>query len=178
MQLSPHFQLSEFTRSATATSRHIDNSLNPSNPEHAKIISNLKALCENILEPLRAHINQVTHHKQGIGVNSEGGSFPIGESGDRGLGVFIGSGYRCPKLNAAVGGVPNSQHQYGEACDIHIPDNATGLRWFTWMMDNLQFDQLIKERSTRDSKTFWIHVSFKHTGTNRQHVIRNLIKNP
>jgi len=177
MQLSPHFQLSEFTRSATATSRHIDNSLNPSNPEHAKIINNLKALCENILEPLRAHINQVTPHKQG--------EEPVVSSSNP-VGVFIGSGYRCPSLNAAVGGVKNSQHQYGEACDIHIPDEHTGHEWFLWIMNNLQFDQLIKERSTRDSKTFWIHVSFKRqacteqgrSSTNRQHVIRNLIKNP
>ena len=28
-------------------------------------------------------------------------------------------GYRCPKHNAEVGGVPNSQHTLGTACDIY-----------------------------------------------------------
>lgn len=31
------------------------------------------------------------------------------------------SGLRCPQHNANEGGVENSQHIYGEACDIHIP---------------------------------------------------------
>lgn len=120
------------------------------NTPNAQVIANLKLLCEHVLEPLRQHFN---------------------------CPIIIGSGYRCKALNAAVGGVPNSQHQTGEAVDIHIPDNATGMKWFTWMMDNLEFDQLIKEKSTKDSKSFWIHVSFKSSG-NRNHVICNLIKNP
>ena len=33
--------------------------------------------------------------------------------------IRINSGYRCPELNKAVGGVPNSQHVLGEAADIH-----------------------------------------------------------
>ena len=28
--------------------------------------------------------------------------------------------YRCPQHNAEVGGVPNSQHVYGRAADVHI----------------------------------------------------------
>ena len=77
IQLTPHFKLSEFTRSSTATARHIDNS--PSE----EIVKNLKFLCEHILEPLRQHFNTP---------------------------IIIGSGYRCPKLNAAVGGVKTSNH--------------------------------------------------------------------
>jgi len=114
------------------------------------IINNLKLLCEHVLEPLRQHFN---------------------------CPIIIGSGYRCKALNTAVGGVTNSQHMTGQAADIHIPDNATGLRWFTWMMSNLRFDQLIKEKATKTSKSFWIHVSLK-ASNNRQHVICNLIKNP
>ena len=51
---------------------------------------NLKYLCEKILEPLRQH----------FGV------------------VRINSGFRCPKLNQRIGGVGNSQHQFGQAADI------------------------------------------------------------
>lgn len=145
VQLSPHFKLSEFTKSSTATVRHIDNTPNDEQ------VKNLKALCENVLEPLRQHFN---------------------------VPIIIGSGFRCPKLNAAVGGVKNSQHQYGEAADIHIPDEATGKRWFVWLMDNVPYHQLIWEKSTPSSTHHWIHVAFKRIGTNKQQVIQNLVKHP
>ena len=144
-QLTSHFKLSEFTKSSTATARHIDNTPNEEQ------VKNLKALCENVLEPLRQHFN---------------------------CPIVIGSGYRCPKLNKAVGGVANSQHQHGEAADIHIPDEATGKRWFVWLMDNVPYHQLIWEKSTPSSAHHWIHVAFKRTGTNKQQVIQNLIKYP
>lgn len=158
MQLTPHFQLSEFTKSGTASKYGINNSLNPNNPKDAEIIANLKALCENVLEPLRQHFN---------------------------VPIIIGSGYRCPQVNnhPDVRGATNSQHMTGQAADIHIPNIATGNQWFEWMEDNLQFDQLIKEKSTKTSKSFWIHVSFcracgeqGRTSNNRQQV-KFLIKN-
>ena len=105
--LTPHFKLSEFIKSSTATARKIDNT--PSQ----EVISNLQVLCQNVLEPLREYFN---------------------------CPIIIGSGYRSPALNKAVGGVANSQHMTGEAADIHLPDNATGRKWFLWMMDNLKFD--------------------------------------
>lgn len=144
VQLSPHFKLSEFTKSSTATVRKIDNTPNE------QAISNLKLLCEQVLEPLRVHFN---------------------------CPIIIGSGYRSPALNKAVGGVKNSQHMTGEAADIHLPDNATGRKWFLWMMDNLKFDQLIMEKSTPSSTRYWIHVSFSRTRC-RQQVIQNLVKHP
>lgn len=49
IQLSPHFQLDEFTRSNTASTLGIDNV-----PSIAAI-SNLQQLCIHVLEPLRAH---------------------------------------------------------------------------------------------------------------------------
>lgn len=165
IQLTPHFKLSEFTRSATATARHIDNTPNKEQ------VKNLQALCLNVLEPLRAYVNETSPHR-----GDKKGAIPI----------IISSGYRCPKLNSAVGGVKNSQHQTGEACDIHLPDNATGREWFVWMMDNLQFNELIWEYSIpkpsaldpQPSPHYWIHVSFKRYGRNRQQVIQNLIKHP
>ncbi|MBQ1823386.1 MAG: hypothetical protein II123_08130, partial [Lachnospiraceae bacterium] len=33
--------------------------------------------------------------------------------------VYINSGYRSKRLNARVGGVPNSRHLQGKAADIH-----------------------------------------------------------
>lgn len=147
MKLTEHFQLSEFTRSATARRRHIDNSIDLSIPSGQSVVANLKNLCEQVLEPLRQHFN---------------------------VPIVISSGYRCPALNRAVGGAVNSQHMTGEAADIHIPDTATGNEWFIWIMKNCDFDQLIKE--TADCNTYWIHISCLRN-RNRNLVIRNLVKN-
>lgn len=114
------------------------------------VISNLQALCIHVLEPLREYFN---------------------------CPIIIGSGYRSPALNKAVGGAANSQHMTGEAADIHLPDNATSRKWFLWMMDNLKFDQLIMEKSTPTSTRYWIHVSFSRHRC-RQQVIQNLVKHP
>ena len=85
MQLSQHFHLSEFTRSATATKLGIDNT--PS----AEAIDHLRALCREVLEPLRQHFN---------------------------VPIRINSGYRSPALNRAVGGAKRSYHLQGRAADI------------------------------------------------------------
>ena len=161
IQLSEHFKLSEFTRSATATARKIDNT--PSQ----EVISNLKALCQNVLEPLRAYANESSPSK-----GDKRGAVPI----------IIGSGYRSPALNKAVGGVKNSQHMTGEAADIRIPEyDFTGKqdqrytntdildRWFTWIMNNCDYDQLIKE--TTDRRIYWIHVSCRANKRKNRHQV-------
>lgn len=52
MKLSPHFSLAEFTASATATARGIDN-----RPNVAQINA-MRLLCTKVLEPLRAHFGR------------------------------------------------------------------------------------------------------------------------
>ena len=118
-------------------------------PSVQKMI-NLVYLAANVLEPLRV---------------------AMGEP------VKISSGYRCEKLNKAVGGVYNSQHLKGQAADICIDgDMAKGRRWFNYIRDHLPFDQLIWEHDK--SGTYWIHVSFVYPdfGKNRRQVIDNLLK--
>lgn len=89
--------------------------------------------------------------------------------------IKIGSGYRCPRLNKAVGGVANSQHIAGQAADLCIDgDKAKGRRWFTWIMANCDFDQLIWEHNAKGS--YWVHVSYRADGRNRHQVINNLLK--
>lgn len=144
IQLSPHFKLSEFTRSGTAAALGIDNT------PTLTVVSNLQYLCEKVLEPLRAYANQ-----------------PIN----------INSGYRCLELNKAVGGVSTSNHLSGYAADIRVPMKAVGYDWFEWMQKNIPvFDELIIERSTPSSQSFWIHVAIRQGGNNRKKVISNLIK--
>ena len=87
----------------------------------------------------------------------------------------IGSGYRCPALNKAVGGVSNSQHMTGQAADLCIDgDKTKGLKWFEYIRRNLIFDQLILEHNAKE--TFWVHVSYNAQGANRRQVIDNLLK--
>lgn len=89
--------------------------------------------------------------------------------------IKIGSGYRSPALNKAVGGVANSQHIKGEAVDLCIDgDKAKGRRWMTWIMAHCQFDQIIWEHNSKGS--YWVHVSFRADGKNRRQVINNLLK--
>lgn len=139
-ELTPHFSLDEFTRSATALRLGIDNS--PS----VEAISNLQNLCQHVLEPLRQHF---------------------------GCPVVISSGYRCRRLNKAVGGVARSQHITGEAADLHLPDIATGHAWFDYIYRHLPFDQLIWEHS---HGTTWIHVSIcRNYATNRHQVLAYVV---
>ena len=91
--------------------------------------------------------------------------------------IKIGSGFRCQKLNKAVGGVYNSQHLKGQAVDLCIDgDIAKGKKWFNYIKDHLPFDQLIWEHNAKG--TYWVHVSyvFPDFGKNRHQVIDNLLK--
>ena len=161
IRLSEHFLLSEFTRSSTAERLGICNELDPFYPTHKDIIANLKRICEEILEPLRAFAGQP---------------------------IIIGSGFRCPALNKAVGGVKNSQHMTGEACDIRLPrtpyvdwgdnlahtDMSVAYRWLDFLEHHTDFDQLILEHSHGE---YWIHVSCKSDRSrNRHQVIHFLLK--
>ena len=111
-------------------------------------VCNLCALVHHVLQPLRD---------------------AMGES------IKIGSGYRCPQLNKAVGGVSTSQHMKGEAADLCIDgDMKKGKRWFEWIKSHCDFDQLIWEHNAKG--TYWVHVSYRADGKNRRQVIENLLK--
>ncbi len=119
-------------------------------PTTQKMI-NLVYLCAFVLEPLRVAMNEP---------------------------IKIGSGYRCEKLNKAVGGVYNSQHLKGQAADLCIDgDIEKGKRWFNYIKDHLPFDQLIWEHNPKTG-SYWVHVSyvFPDFGKNRRKVINNLEK--
>jgi zinc D-Ala-D-Ala carboxypeptidase len=61
--------------------------------------------------------------------------------------IEITSGYRNPKVNKAVGGVPNSAHALGHAADFHV-HGLTDLEVAKKIRDSkLKFDQLIFEKN-------------------------------
>ena len=142
MRLSKNFTYEELTHSNVAERRGINN--RPRTKEEEKrVIENLKALCMEVLQPLRDYLGKP---------------------------VVISSGYRCPELNKAVGGVKNSQHMKGEAADIHVDSTEHLLKIMHFIMDELDFDQLIWERNR--AGTQWVHVSYKRVGANRHQVVR------
>lgn len=73
--------------------------------------------------------------------------------------VVVTSGYRCPKLNVAVGSRTTSDHVIGKAADIVAPGFGSPLKLATLIAskaDALGIGQVILERiGTKE----WVHVS-------------------
>jgi zinc D-Ala-D-Ala carboxypeptidase len=136
MKLSKNFYLREFVRSQTATRKGIQNFPQP------EYIENLKALCENVIQPARESLGKP---------------------------IFVSSGYRSPELNEAIGGSRTSQHCEGEAADLDYSDN--GKLFFEILYNVAVFDQLIWEFGD-DLDPSWVHVSYKRNGDNRRQVLR------
>lgn len=63
LQLSTHFKLSEMIRSESAERKGIDNY-----PKEQAVIENLKALCENVLEPIREKFGKPITPTSGVSV--------------------------------------------------------------------------------------------------------------
>lgn len=78
--------------------------------------------------------------------------------------VSVSSGYRCPKHNAAVGGVNGSQHLRGEAADICCSDNE---RLAGIIERNGRYDQLIRYMG-ENGRVRFVHVSRRRDGPNRR----------
>ena len=92
---------------------------------------NLTALVDKVLDPLREAWGQP---------------------------IVVSSGYRCPKLNRAVGGVASSQHLLGQAADIHtVSDKPSENKKLYDLIKKLKLpvDQCINEYGYN-----WIHVSY------------------
>lgn len=67
----------------------------------------------------------------------------------------VSSGYRCPALNTAVGGVAHSQHCQGLAADFDCPAFGTPMEIAQVIAaSDIGFDQCIMEFDR------WVHLSF------------------
>lgn len=142
-KISEHISYKEGIHSHTAKLRGIRNI--PSE----KSLSNMKALADNVFEPLREWV---------------GGP------------IKINSFYRSPSLNSAIGGSRSSQHCKGEAVDIDdLYGHKTNSEMFWWIVKNVEFDQIIWEFGNRNNPD-WIHVSYKQNGPNRNRLLRAVRK--
>lgn len=107
------------------------------------VIDNLEKLAKEVLQPIR---DKYAHA------------------------ITVTSGYRCPKLNAAVGGVKTSQHVQGQAADIKC--TATSKAYLFNLIKSMitkgeiKVGQLIWEYGTK-AEPKWIHVSLPYTKTNQ-----------
>ena len=86
-----------------------------------------------------------------------------------GFPIMITSGYRCPLLNARVGGVSTSAHTKGLAVDFHCAYGTPKEICQRLIDTGVQFDKLIQEHNQ------WVHVGFS-PNYNRQ-IVLTAIKN-
>lgn len=102
-----------------------------------EVKENIQALIDNVLDPLREAYGKP---------------------------IYVNSGYRCPELNKAVGGVSTSEHQSGRAADIDTHDYNENKKLFELVQElNLPFRQLIDE-----SNLSWVHISYNANDIKRQ----------
>lgn len=109
------------------------------NTPDSKVKANLTALVANILDPLREAYGKP---------------------------IVASSGYRCAKLNRAVGGVARSQHLSGQAADLQSAGKSRSEHKKLFDLArklNLPYDQLIDEHDYK-----WVHISFNPKGNRRQ----------
>lgn len=126
MKLTDNFSLSEFEASDTAARLGIDNSIP-------------KELMQNIVDLaiwLQMLRNRLTKH--------------LGKP----VSIIVSSGYRCPKLNKAIGGSATSSHMSALAADIKVPGVSVDslfelIRELMW---DMPADQVIHEFGR------WVHV--------------------
>lgn len=94
------------------------------------VIRNLKILCTQVLEPARAKFGRP---------------------------IIITSGYRCAKLNTAVGGVPKSYHTKGMAADIKI-ENIRDAYNLAKILDKQPLTDLVLIEHSSSAQ--WLHVQW------------------
>ena len=82
--------------------------------------------------------------------------------------IKINSFFRCEALNRAVGGAKTSQHRFGKAIDIDA--GKDNLKLALWIIENVDFDQVIIEGVDLLKNIAWIHLSYNR-GHNRKQVL-------
>jgi hypothetical protein len=137
MILSENFTLQELIYSDTAIRMGIDNKPND------ETVENLKILCKNILEPIRANFKAP---------------------------VVVSSGYRSEAVCLAVGSSSKSQHIKGQAVDFEIfgiPNKEVA----DWIVNNLDYDQCILEFwNEKEPNSGWVHCSYNDNGNRKQYL--------
>lgn len=79
--------------------------------------------------------------------------------------ITVTSGYRCPELNKAVGGVSTSMHLTGHAADISAGNSIDNRRLYQLAQDlGLPYFELIGKKYDFG----WLHISYNHEREQRR----------
>ena len=140
--ISKHITYEEATVSNKAKELKINNDPN------SKQLVNMKLLAENIFEKVREHFD---------------------------TSIYISSFFRSSKLNTKIKGSSTSQHcaNVGAAMDIDadVYKGVTNSDIFNYILENLNFDQLIWEFGSYENPD-WVHVSYVSDILNRKEVLK------
>ena len=130
--IGAHFLLKHLIWSNTAKNNSINNMPGvDGSPSQTEVIENLRLLMVNIIDPI-------------VNVYPD---------------LIINSGYRCVELNKRLGGSNTSQHIFGHAGYIRVP-NLTTADLYNYIYTNVRgWDQLIWEYPERGNNS-WVHVSY------------------
>lgn len=102
---------------------------------------NLRALAENVLQPARDALGPIE----------------------------VTSAYRSPEVNKRVGGSKTSQHVQAQAADLKYSGGNRVL--LDWIIENVDYDQLINEFPDSIGEPSWVHVSYSE-GKNRKQKLK------
>lgn len=135
-----YFNISEFLKSDVAEQHQISNA--PSNNELWIVLTNIRDLINNVLDPLRARIGRP---------------------------IVITSGYRSRQVNELVGGSRKSQHLSGQAADFYVKGYTPQKMRMVYQMIQMcyDFDQLIFYQSKNI-----IHVSWNGNKNRRKSQVK------
>ena len=144
MQLSTNFKLQDLSQNAVF-SHQIQ-------AQHglsvSQIVCYLKALANNPLEQVAAKYGRSN--------------------------MLISSGFRPASGTSPNSAGTPSQHELGQAADVHLPNLSPDDFWAAaqWVQANVMYDQLILELAgpIGQGHTPWLHLSFKKDGPNRKAV--------
>ncbi len=126
LRMSEHFTLRNLALSGAVIRHRIANV--PTTEETER----LRALCENVLEPLRRR----------FGV------------------IRVVNGYHSEELCRLTGSDNTSQHRLGEEADIHVSNMEVAQKMHDFIKANLVYDQLRLEAKPKTC-TIILHVSYK-----------------
>tara|TARA_R110001592_G_scaffold53288_2_gene163374 strand:- start:813 stop:1355 length:543 start_codon:yes stop_codon:yes gene_type:complete len=131
--IGKYFKLKHLIWSNTAKNNGLNNMPGiDGNPSQTLVINSLKNLMNMVIDPI------VDKHPD----------------------LIITSGYRCKKLNQFLGGSSTSQHCFGQAIDIQVPNLSTAeLYNYIYYNNAIKWDQLIWEYPEKGNGS-WVHVSY------------------
>jgi len=141
MRLSENLSLYEMIKSDTAIRHGIKNY--PTDGH----LGNMIMWAENIFQPIRDYFGEP---------------------------IFISSGYRSRELNSLINGSLRSQHCAGQAGDIdqdHRMTIVSNADIFDFILNYLDYDQLILEYPDEDMNPAWVHVSYISEENNRNQTL-------